>query len=49
MPVAMERALKKAARKKGLKGERADRFVYGTMRKKGWKPTRERRGHGKKG
>lgn len=38
MPKAMERNLKAQARKKGYKGERAARFVYGTMRKAGWKP-----------
>lgn len=39
MPEAMERALKAQARKKGLKGKRADAYVYGTMRKTGWKPS----------
>lgn len=34
----MEAHLKAAARKKGLKGKRAAAFVYGTMRKAGWKP-----------
>lgn len=43
MPKKMERALKKEARKKGLKGKRADAYVYGTMRKTGWKPEREKR------
>lgn len=32
MPKKVEKALKKAARKKGMKGERADAFVYGTMK-----------------
>jgi hypothetical protein len=43
MPIAMERALKKAARKKGLKpgSDRWNRFVYGTIAK--WKKK-----HGKK-
>lgn len=41
MPVEMERKLKKKARQKGLKGERADAYVYGTLRKTGWKPKRE--------
>ncbi len=39
MPVAMERALKAEAKKKGFKGARADKYVYGTMRKTGWKPS----------
>lgn len=43
MPKKMERDLKKQAKKKGLKGERADAYVYGTMRKTGWKPKRERK------
>jgi hypothetical protein len=43
MPKAMEKALKKEAEKKGLKGERADKYVYGTMRKAGWKPKKEKK------
>lgn len=42
MPKEMERKLKAEARRKGFKGERADKFVYGTLRKTGWKPKRER-------
>lgn len=38
----MERKLKKRARKKGLKGKRAAAYVYGTLRKTGWKPKKER-------
>jgi len=38
MPKAMERKLKAQARKKGFKGKRADAYVYGTLRKTGWKP-----------
>jgi curli biogenesis system outer membrane secretion channel CsgG len=33
MPKAMEKALKEEARKKGLKGERKDAYVYGTISK----------------
>lgn len=33
MPVKEEQMLKKQAKKKGLKGERADAYVYGTMNK----------------
>jgi hypothetical protein len=40
MPKAKERALKAAARKKGLTGDAANRFVYGTMVKQGWRPNR---------
>lgn len=46
MPVEMERALRRAARKQGLTGERADAYVYGTMRKSGWKPAGEGKGKG---
>jgi len=38
MPKKLEAALKMAAKKKGLTGKRKDAFVYGTMRKTGWKP-----------
>lgn len=41
MPEAMERALQHEADKKHLSGDRRDAFVYGTMRKTGWKPARE--------
>jgi hypothetical protein len=43
MPEAMERALKATARKRGYSKERAGAYVYGTMRKAGWRPTREKR------
>jgi hypothetical protein len=43
MPKKMEQQLKKEASKKGLKGKRADAYVYGTMRKTGWKPSREKK------
>ena len=39
MPKALENKLKKEAKKKGLKGKGADAYIYGTMRKTGWKPT----------
>ncbi len=38
MPEKMERALKALAKRKGLKGARADAYVYGTLRKTGWQP-----------
>lgn len=44
MPAAAERALRAQADKKGLTGERRDAYVYGSLRKMGWKPKRER-GH----
>lgn len=43
MPKAMERALKSAAKKRGLKGKQKDAYIYGTMRASGWKPKRERK------
>lgn len=43
MPKKMEKELKAEAKKKGLKGDRASAYVYGTMRKAGWKPKREKR------
>lgn len=42
MPKAMERKLKRKAKQKGLTGKRRDAYVYGTMRKTGWKPSKER-------
>ncbi len=41
MPEAMERALQAQAAKRGYTGKRKNAFVYGTMRKTGWKPSRE--------
>ena len=41
MPKALERALKRQAKKKGLSKERTGAYVYGTLRKTGWKPSRE--------
>lgn len=34
MPERMHRALERSAKKKGLTGERKDRYVYGTMAKR---------------
>jgi len=42
MPKKSHRKLERRARKKGFSGKRKDRYVYGTMRKTGWKPERER-------
>lgn len=33
MPIKEEKALKARAKKKGLKSERADAYVYGTLNK----------------
>ena len=35
MPQFLERALRKAAAKKGFRGKRADRYVYGGMNNMG--------------
>ena len=43
MPKAMEKNLKSQARKKGMGKERTNAFVYGTMRKTGWKPQTKRK------
>lgn len=43
MPKKMEKKLKAEAKKKGLKGKRADKYVYGTLRSIGWRPMREKK------
>jgi hypothetical protein len=45
MPVELERKLQKQAASQGLKGEHKDAYVYGTLRKTGWKPEREKAKH----
>lgn len=44
MPKKMERKLKAQARKKfgSTKSKRARKYIYGTMRKTGWKPKRHK-------
>ena len=42
MPKELERKLKKEAKHRGLTGEKANAYVYGTMRKLGWKPEKEK-------
>lgn len=42
MPKEEEAKLKRTARKKGLSGERLKAYVYGSLRKMGWKPSREK-------
>lgn len=36
MPKKMEKALLKAAKKKGLTGKKANSYIYGTMNKLGY-------------
>jgi hypothetical protein len=43
MPKKLERELMKQAKKLRLSQKRTDAYVYGTMRKTGWKPSREKR------
>ena len=43
MPKILEKKLKSQAKKKGLKGKKASQYVYGSLRKTGWKPKREKR------
>ena len=43
MPKALETALKKEADKRNYSEERANAYIYGTLRKTGWKPPRERK------
>lgn len=40
MPKQLEQKLKKQAKKKGLSKKRAGAYVYGTLRKTGWKPSK---------
>lgn len=42
MPKKLERRLRRNARRKGFDKKRQDAYVYGTLRKIGWKPKRER-------
>jgi len=42
MPKKLERKLKKECKKKGLSKERCGAYVYGTLRKTGWKPKRKK-------
>lgn len=40
MPKKLERKLRAEARRKGFGKKRSDRYVYGTLRKLGWRPRR---------
>ncbi len=42
MPKELHDKLARKASSKGLTGERRDAYIYGGMRKTGWKPERER-------
>jgi hypothetical protein len=43
MPKALERKLKAEAKKKGFTGKKAGAYVYGTLRKTGWKPSKKKK------
>ena len=43
MPKAMEQSLKAQAQKKGMGKKKANAYVYGAMRKIGWKPQTKRK------
>ena len=43
MPEVLERKLKAQAKKKGFGKERTGKYVYGYLRKTGWKPSREKK------
>jgi hypothetical protein len=38
MPKQLERKLKTEAKKKGFGKKRSNAYIYGTLRKTGWKP-----------
>ena len=42
MPKEAERKLREEGLKKGLTGKRLDAYVYGGLRKIGWRPSREK-------
>lgn len=42
MPAKLEHRLRKTARKRGYGKKRTGAYVYGTMRKLGWRPKRHR-------
>ena len=42
MPKALEEKLKKRAKKMGLSKKRQGAYIYGTLRKTGWKPSTQK-------
>lgn len=42
MPKALERKLKSQAKRRGYGKKRTGAYVYGTLRKTGWKPKRRK-------
>jgi hypothetical protein len=43
MPEQLERRLRRQAKARGYSKVQTNRYVYGTMRRSGWKPGRRRR------
>ena len=43
MPKKLEAELVRKAHRMGLTGSRKDAYVYGALRKTGWKPSREKK------
>ena len=43
MPKKLEAKLKKEAKEKGFSKERADAYVYGSLRKTGWAPKKKKK------
>jgi hypothetical protein len=43
MPKKLERQLMRQASRKGLSGERKAAYVYGTLRKTGWRPAKQKK------
>ena len=41
MPKKLEQQLKQQASTKGLSGKRAKAYLYGTLRKTGWRPQKK--------
>lgn len=42
MPKRLERKIRASGRRRGLSGRRLDRYTYGAMRRRGWRPGRRR-------
>jgi len=42
LPDKLKKKLKAKAKEKGFKGKKADAYIYGTMRKTGWKTKKEK-------
>jgi len=43
MPKKLEQKLKRQAEKKGFGEKRTNKYVYGTLRKTGWKPSHQKK------